>query len=198
MDENSLVHPLYTPELLRFASVGVDFCGVIEQAKTLPLSALINYLCPLLPKLYALAWDLSDEQEYDPEVDLLPSYVTETTYATLQSQLEELFGAYDSFIDTQNQHNEHSDVPIAVHLSELLCDVYQPVGDLLGVLKERNEFALPGAVARCRNDFSAYWGDNCLAAMRALHSLRFSSVYDSIVEDEEQPDPEQQFLSNLF
>ncbi|MDY6147923.1 MAG: DUF5063 domain-containing protein [Porphyromonas sp.] len=177
---------LYTSDLLRFAAAGVDFCGVVEQARNLSLSEFINYLCPLLPKLYTLGWELGNGYDYDPEYDFIPTYVSEKTYLSLQERLERILGAYDTFVDIPSRETQLNDVPSLVRLSELLCDIYQPVGDLLGILKERNESALLAAVAHCKNQFAEFWGDNCLIAARALHRLRFSSIYETILEDEEQ------------
>lgn len=189
----------YTIEVLQFASVAMEYCKLLESPTRLPLSGWIDRMIELLPLLYhygqkldaykAPTSDELDGDDYDfsdEEEIILPTVITEETYTFVRDRLENYIGAYDLFLDAQNGQMESNDLPIAQHLSELLADVYQPLGDLLGIIKERNETALPYAVCRCRRLWQEYWGENCLAILRALHQMRFGEVFHSILKDEDE------------
>lgn len=188
---------LYTVEVLQWASVAMEYCKNIENCKSIPLSEWIDRMLGVLPLLYLKGKQLEEYQtdtciegddegfDFEDETDvILPIVITEETYEYIRTILENYIGAYDLFLDTQNAQITQSDILISVHLSELLADVYQPLGDLLGIIRERNEEALPYAIKRCRRLWAEYWGENCITLLRALHQMRFGELFESILEDE--------------
>ena len=77
----------------------------------------------------------------------------------------------DAYLSAQSQEMAYSDTPIAAFISEGLADVYQHVGNLLGILRDQNEEALLPAVGRCRYYFFEYWGQTLLESLTALHHI---------------------------
>ena len=83
-----------------------------------------------------------------------------------------------------------TETPIAAFISEGLSDVYQQVGNLLGILRDENEEALPAAVGRCRHYFHEYWGQALLESLTALHRIYTSQLQ---TQDDDKDEPEESF-----
>lgn len=180
------MNSVYSDQLLQFSLPAAQYCSLLEERKQMELSVWIDKLCTLLPTLYSTGYQLTELPETSQPI-LLSTTVSQAQYEWLRESLHEWLGGYDSFIDGQNEEMQRSDLPVLVELSELLSDIYQPIRDLLGILQDRNEEALPWAESRCKNQFIKYWGENCLAALRALHALRFSALFAEMQEAEALP-----------
>lgn len=191
MNNNEYQTSLYTPELLAFAQVGVEFATLMEQGQERPI--YIEQLLKSLPRLYSLMLALPS-YFYNPEEDYLEEYVSEQSYERVRSRAEEILGADDLYLTASTSDIQYSDTPLAIHLSEQLADIYQHVGNLLGILKERNEIALPSAIGRCRLYWQEHWGLALLSALSALHQLYVEQVpQDDIFEQDEYEDNESDF-----
>ena len=190
MSELNQTHSsLYSATLLAFASVGVRYCSLIEQAGKGSLAELIEQLCGVVPALYVALRNLRRDQAGQESVFAPtdpPVYVTAATYAALQHTLEDLFGSYDTFIEIDKQ-DEWGETTNTLRMSELLCDIYQPVGDLLGILRDENIVALGPATERCAEQFDLYLGANCLSAARVLHSLDYNPELHQSQDAENSP-----------
>lgn len=165
---------LFTNEVIEFATVGVNFAGMMEQSDRMPAIDFVRHAIRVLPLLY-LKTTLLPEYEYDTEEDYVEDYVDEDTYTRLQNQVNALLGSYDTFLTTEHSEMQYSDSPIAVSMGEYLADTYQQLVNLLGIIREGNESALPAAIGRCRYYFAEYWGDHLLAALAALHRIAYST-----------------------
>lgn len=188
METNDYQTSLYTPELLAFAQVGVEFASLMEQGADRP--AYIEQLLRNLPRLYSLMLSLPS-YFYDPEEDYLEEYVSEQSYERVRQRAEEILGEDDLYLTAATSDMQYSDTPLAIHLSEQLADVYQHVGNLLGILKERNEVALPSAIGRCRLYWQEHWGLALLSALSALHQIYIAQIpQDDIFEQDEYNDDE--------
>lgn len=191
METNDYQTSLYTPELLAFAQVGVEFASLMEQGAD--RSAYIEQLLRNLPRLYSQMLSLPS-YFYDPEEEYLEEYVSEQSYERVRQRAEEILGEDDLYLTAATSDMQYSDTPLAIHLSEQLADVYQHVGNLLGILKERNEVALPSAIGRCRLYWQEHWGLALLSALSALHQLYIAQMpQDDIFEQDEYNDDENDF-----
>ncbi len=171
---------LYTQEVLEFAAVGVRLAALLEQASD--QSSFIQQAVLQLPQLYLSTLRLPDYL-YDSEMDYLEEYITEGAYEAVRGRISSLLGEGDAYLTTQSDQMQYSDTPIAAFISEALADVYQQIGNLLGILRDENEEALPAAIGRCRYHFSEYWGRELLEALTALHQLHTQQE----TTDEEDP-----------
>ncbi|OWR78109.1 DUF5063 domain-containing protein [Porphyromonas gingivalis] len=178
---------VYSPELIEFATVGVEFCALVEQAAALRTTDFIDKASKVLPLLY-LKTALLPPYEYSEEVDFVEEYITEESYEQVRSAVESLLGSYDSFLDARHSDMQYSDTPVGASIGECLADVYQQVGNLLGVVRQSNDRAIPQAIGRCLTYFGEYWGNRLLAAAGALHELRYSEVYRTWEEEEKAED----------
>ncbi len=182
---------LYQAQTLAFAKVGVDFLKLVEQEqdkKTFILESL-----KLLPSLYTQIICLP-EQEYFEGFDFVPEYVSEEGYERVQSRIKALLGKHDRFLTTLGQEEQYSDTPVVAYVSEGLADTYQNVGNLLGIIKDQNEEALPLAFGRCKLYLKEYFGRQMLSALSALHELYTSEDFDTLSSEEEEGKEDDNFF----
>lgn len=168
----------YTPQLIAFARVGVAFAQLVERGAE--PSVYIAGLLQTLSRLYSAMISLPS-YFYDPQEDFIEEYITEESYERVRQRAEQILGERDVFLTTISQDMAYSDTPVARHISECIADIYQHVGNLLGIIKEQNEVALPAAIGRCRLYWQEHWGLALIASLGALHTL--------FVEQAETTDP---------
>lgn len=183
MKSNHISNNIYTPELIAFAQVGVEFASLLEQGAERTI--YIEHLLKILPQLYGLMLRLPS-YFFSPEEDILEEYINEASYERVRIKSEEILGADDMYLSTASNEMQYSDTPLAVHISEQLADIYQHVGNLLGIIKEQNEVALPSAIGRCRLYWQEHWGLALISALGALHQIYAQlSPNDAFEQDEE-------------
>ncbi|MDY6121582.1 MAG: DUF5063 domain-containing protein [Porphyromonas sp.] len=173
-------------ETIEFARVGVEFASLMEKAKQLGKREFVDQSVKLLPLLY-LRTHLLPSYEYDSQVDYAPTFVNEDMYDEVRIAVTKLLGEDDGFLTTLHQDMQYSDTPIGASLGECLADVYQQIVDLLGNIREAEEYNTSVAIGRARLYFFDYWGERLLAALGALHALIPSLSVD---EDGTQKDDE--------
>lgn len=187
MNTNSPVYNIYSPELIDFTAVGVEFATLVET----PTEAreLVLGLLQILPRLYLQTMRLP-EYLYSPEEDYIEEYITEYGYERVRGALADVLGEQDTFLRLSAEDAQGEQTPTLSFISECLADVYQHVGNLLGIVKERNELALPAAIGRCLALFREYWGEQLLTAQMAIHRLyvQYQSEHDDAEEDAYQED----------
>ena len=193
MESNEqVITSLYTKEVLEFAAVGVKFASLLEQASSLGERAFIQEAILVLPQLYLSTLRLPDYL-YSPEEDYIEEFVTEETYEGVRLRVAELLGEKDSFLSCQAEEMQYSDTPLAAFVSEYLADVYQQTVNLLGILRDENEEALPAAIGRCLFHFHSYYGLHLLEALTALHRLH-TQLQSSSDDEEDYRDDEDEGL----
>lgn len=166
-----------TPEVLEFATVAVPFCALLHEAAQTQRADFVERLLKILPLLYvksSLLPSIEQSDEAEELFALLPESVSEEEYTYVQRSIEDLLDREDLFLETLSDDMQYSDVPMTARISECLADVYQPVGNLVGILRDENFVALPTAISFTHAQFEEYWGDRLLAALRALHRVRYT------------------------
>ncbi len=175
-----------TNEVLEFATVAVPFCALLHEAEKTPRADFLDRLLKILPLLY-LKSSLLPSEGYSEDADelfaLLPDSVSEEEYAYIQRNIEDLLEEDDLFLETLSEEMQYSDIPLTARISECLADVYQPVGNLVGILRDENFVALPAALAFAQTQFQEYWGDRLLASLRALHKVRYKVGEENLQKD---------------
>lgn len=178
---NPTTNPLYTPELIQLASVGVEYASLLEQGAELKL--FVRGCLMTLPRIYSLM-HLLPGYLYDSELDYIEEYVSEYSYERVRERVATILGERDSYLTTTPESLQMSETPILAQVSEQLADVYQHLGNLLGILREENELALPAAIGRCQLYWQEYWGASLLSALRALHEIHIDLLSSQSDEDE--------------
>lgn len=184
MKNEHIINNIYTPELIAFAQTGVEFASLLEQGAERAI--FVEQLLKTLPRLYALMLNLPN-YFFSPDEDILEEYISESAYERVRLRAGEILGEDDMYLSTASNEMQYSDTPLAVHISEQLADIYQHVGNLLGILKEQNEIALPSAIGRCRLYWQEHWGLALISALGALHQvyIQFSPT-DTFEQEDDQ------------
>lgn len=168
---------VYTPELIELATLGVEFASLMERAEDLPL--VVRRLLELLPRLYAQMLRLPS-YFYSSQEDYIEEYITQEGYDQVRERLERLFAENDVYLTSIHPDIEYSDTLLSASISEALADIYQHMGNLLGIIKEQNEVALPAAIGRCHLYWREHWGVQLLSALPHLHY-----IYGGMHEEED-------------
>ena len=104
----------------------------------------------------------------------------------MRLRAEGILSEDDLYLTLVAQDIQYSDTPVAIHISEHLADIYQHVGNLLGVIKEENDVALPAAIGRCRLYWREYWGEALISILSPLHTILVRQAEHDDFEDEEE------------
>lgn len=159
---------IYDAVFIDFTTIGVAFASLVEHERD--PKQFIHKALDILPRLYALTRQLP-EYSYDPMEDYVETFVDELTYEHLRARMADLLGEEDNFLTAESREADYSDRVELKTISEYLADVYQNVGDLLGLVRNENEVAIPLGIGRLKSYFAEYWGRHLLLALTALHSL---------------------------
>jgi hypothetical protein len=156
-----------------FARVALDFCAFIEKAKESSKKAFVANLTKVLPLLYLKAAILPEiTADYESDLGIK---VDEVLYAQVESNIAQLLGDDDLYLETFHPDIKLSDSPVAVHISEDLADIYQDLGNFIAVFKNGQKETMNDALRACIDNFKKYWGQRLVNALRALHFIQYKS-----------------------
>lgn len=173
---------VYTPELIDLVRLGVAFVGLLERGEG--GRQLTEQLLQLLPRLYAQTL-LLPTYFYDPDEDYIEEYIREESYEVVRERLRLALGEADAFLVPLIEGGVYGSDCTQLTISECLADVYQHLGNLLGVIRAENAEAVPASVGRYLLYFREYWGRQLLLALPALHEALLQLAPGDEDEDEE-------------
>ncbi len=180
---NHISDSIYTPQIVEFTALGVEFASILERGDE--KAKYVERLLHILPRLYSSILSLPN-YFYNPAEDFIEEYITEQSYEQVRLRAEGILSEDDLYLTLVTQDIQYSDTPVAIHISEHLADIYQHVGNLLGVIKEENDLALPAAIGRCRLYWREYWGEALISILSPLHTILVSQAEHDDFEDEEE------------
>ncbi|MDO4706999.1 MAG: DUF5063 domain-containing protein [Porphyromonadaceae bacterium] len=186
---------VYTPELIDLVRLGVAFLGLLEQRES--QHKVIDKLLQLLPRIYAQTL-LLPEYFYDWEEELLEEYVREESYEAVRSQLAETLGQADAFLVPLIEDGVYRSDCTQLTISECVADIYQHLGNLLGIIRSENTAAVPPAIGRYLLYFEEYWGRQLLVALPALNEARRMLRVQDEEEEESTVESEEIDLYNAL
>lgn len=189
MEKESQV--IFSRNAVEFVAVAAEFCKMVEQAEGKERRAFVDTALKMLPLLYLKAAMLPHIEPMGDEP--LETYVTEETYEVVRLSLAELMGEDDDFMDVFVADMKYSDQPITQTISECLADVYQDIRDFIFVFRLGLNETMHDALALCQTNFTLYWGQKLLNALRALHAVKVapqddSDVLERATEVNDEPD----------
>lgn len=172
---------VYSKNIVEFVTVGVEFCGLVEQTSEAQRRDYLHKLVRILPLLYLKA-TLLPEDEPDEDGDI-ETYVTEERYEFLREAIARMLGKDDDYLEVFDADMAYSDAPLSASISEGIADIYQDIRDLIEIYRHGNETLSRLAIHRCRENFASYWGQRLVNVMRPLHAICFGA--DGIDEADE-------------
>lgn len=168
---------IYSKNIIEFVTVGAEYCAFIERSPELEKEEFLDKIIKILPLLYLKATMLSPEE---PEEDAYSErFVTENMYETIRTNLENLLGEDDSYLEVFQTDMKYSEEPLAANISEGLADIYQDLKDFVSVYRLGNEPQMLEALYVCYENFVSYWGQQLVNVLRALHNVKYSSDNDN-------------------
>lgn len=173
---------VYTPELIDLVRLGVAFVGLLERDEA--RRHLTEQLLQLLPRIYTQTL-LLPTYFYDPDEDYIEEYIREESYEVVRERLRLTLGEADAFLVPLIEGGVYGSDCTQLTISECLADVYQHLGNLLGVIRAENAEAVPASVGRYLLYFREYWGRQLLLALPALHEALLQLAPGDEDEDEE-------------
>lgn len=157
----------YTKEKLEFLTISVETCKFLEQARGKKKRDFVLKTTKLLPLLYLKTQLLPSPDEQPDESP--ERFVTEMDYEQIRSQIADLLGETDGYLDSFDTDMAFSETTIYATISEDLADMYQSLKDFVSCCQVGDDSLSELALAVCLDDFANHWGTRLLGALRALH-----------------------------
>jgi hypothetical protein len=174
---------VYSRDSIEFVTVAVQYCAYLENFdNNIIESELTDKLTKILPLLYlkaSLIPETDTVNEDNPEIS-----VTEEDYNYITFKLNNIFGANDTYLEVFLQDMKYSETPISANISEDLADIYQDLKNFATIFERGITENMNDALYVCTENFKIYWGQKLVNALRALHSLKYSTDTDNLEEGE--------------
>lgn len=161
--------------LMAVTSVAAGYCSLVENAMEYEKEDFIVAATGYLPRLYVefsdTEWELPEAGEYE----YFPTYVDEDYYDSVRRNVERVLGEDDIFLETFEEDMKYSDTPVSASVSESMADIFQPLYNFIGVVKDSEGENALAAFGECRENFESYWAQTLCNVLRALNNLRYRS-----------------------
>ena len=158
----------YTEDFVR---VALEYCVLVEKTRPDEKQTFIEHMLKVLPLLYLKISVIPPIKEfYDSDME---NKVNEELYTRTETNLTQILGEDNLYLETFHPDIELSDTPIAVKISEDLSDIYQDIGNFIGVFKNGQKETMNDSLVVCVENFQKYWGQRLVNALRALHYIRY-------------------------
>lgn len=173
---------IYDKKTLEFVTVVLEFCALLEATSKHTLFSFVDNAVKIISLLYLKATLLPEVDELEEDYEL-EDFITEQTYDVICSNLSELLGEYDSYLETFHPDIKYSDTPVVATISENLADVYQDLGNFVALFRQENEQVMMQALIACEDTFRLYWGQKLLNALKALHAVHYDEDLTTTEDD---------------
>lgn len=174
MEDNK--NGIYSRASIEFITVANEYCGFLELQHEFTPKDFVDKATKLLPLLYLKASLLP---KFDARMDETPeTYLSEYDYNHLNNTIAEKLGESNDFLEVFHEDMQFSDTPIVMSLSESLADIYQDLKDTLHNFELAAEDVMNDAMVICQINFETVWGQSLTNALKALHQIKYSDVFD--------------------
>lgn len=166
-DKNSV----YQKPVIEMVTVAAEYCIMLEKLATAETTReqFLQQVTKVLPLIYvkaALLPDLPESGMGEPT-----EVVTEEDYEEVRQQIWRLLKADDEYLEVFTPDMQYSEGAMTRTISEDLADIYQDLKNFVAIFADRNELAMQDAVIKVKENFTLYWGQRLVNAMRPLHGL---------------------------
>lgn len=170
--ETKMEDIVYSNYTIDFARVALEYCAFVEKAKETNKETFVDNMTKVLPLLYLKASVMPEiKEDYESELGLK---VTEAMYGLVQENIAGILGEDDLYLETFHPDIKLSDSPVAVKISENLADIYQDMGNFIGIFKNGQKETMNDSLLLCIENFKQYWGQFLVNALRALHHIKYN------------------------
>ena len=162
---------VFSQYTIDFARVALEYCVFAEKIRGSDKKTFVDTMTKVLPLLYLKA-SIIPKITMDYESDLEVK-VDEHFYAQVETNISELLGDDDLYLETFHPDIRLCDSPVAVKISEDLADIYQDLGNFIAVFKNGQKETMNDSLLLCIENFKKYWGQRLVNALRALHFIKY-------------------------
>jgi hypothetical protein len=161
---------LYSEQTIELTKAALAYCRLMENADKYEAAEFIDRTSGILPLLYLKVLLMPKiETYYDSDLE---NKVTEELYTRVVNGIAGLLGEKDLYLETFHPDMQFSDTPVAVTISETLADIYQDLGNFIGVFQSGVVETMNDSLVVCLQNFNDYWGQKTVNVLRAIHQLR--------------------------
>lgn len=174
--EDRLKKIVFSKDSVEFTTVAVQYCLLLESFEGDDKKDLTDKLTKILPLLYLKATMIPEtemQEEDEPEVT-----VTEGDYNYFLDKLADVFKGDDTYLEVFLEDMKYSETPIAASIAEDLTDIYQDLKNFITIFERGITENMNDALYICNENFKSYWGQKLVNVLRALHSVKYSSLED--------------------
>lgn len=168
---------VFSKYTIDFARTALEYCVFVEKVKESDKKTFVDNMTKILPLLY-LKVSIIPEMEENYESDLEVK-VDENFYSQVETNISELLGDDNLYLETFHPDIKLSDSPVAVKVSEDLADIYQDLGNFIAIFKNGRKETMNDSLLLCIENFRNYWGQRLVNAVRALHFIKYKSDIES-------------------
>lgn len=170
-------HVGYSKEVIEFVAVAKEFCDFMETASQMQRKDFVQRLQKFIPLIY-LKGSLLPESDSE-DTGLTEDAVSEEQYNDLYTELHNLLGEHDEYLEVFDEDMQYSEAPVVHSISEKTCDIYQDLKNFISSFRCGIPEVIGEALWQLNDHFELYWGKGCAEVIRAIHHV----VYQ--VKDEE-------------
>ncbi len=167
---------IYSPAVIDFMTVAVEFCALLESDKSVRRDEWVNKMLKILPLLYVKALMLPDTIQENEE--LPENFVKEEDYARVETKVTEIMGEENTYLEVFMEDMKYSDRPISAFVSENMADIYQDLRNLVSVYQHNLTEQMNDALFFCKENFHLYWGQKLVNVLRPLHAIYLAEKED--------------------
>lgn len=174
MSESHTNQVVYSKNVVEFVTVANEFCSTMENVAHFLPKENLDKLQKLIPLLYLKAAVLPQIEKVSD--DELEKFVSELDYNMLHQKWLQLLGENDSFYEVFDPNIQFGEETVRASISENLLDVYQDLKDFITSYSIGNEEVMHDSLAECIFHFEAFWGQQVVNVLRAIHMLLYSET----------------------
>ncbi|MDO5524366.1 MAG: DUF5063 domain-containing protein, partial [Bacteroidia bacterium] len=172
MPDNNINNQVYSPPVIDFVTVCVEFCAILEGENAVSREEWISKMLKILPLMYIKASLLPETVEMNDEA--AETFVKEEDYARVSASVSSIMGEEDVYLDVFVEDMKYSDRPVSAFVSENIADIYQDVRNFVSVYQYGMTEQMNDALLACRQNFQTYWGQKLVNVLRPLHSIFYN------------------------
>lgn len=163
---------VYSPTVIDFVTVAVEFCAFLEKEVTIQREKWIDKMLKLLPLMYIKASLLPQTVEVNEESP--ETFVKEEDYVRVAAVVSSIMGEEDVYLDVFVEDMKYSERPISAFVSENIADIYQDVRNFVSIYQYGLTDQMNDALLICQQNFKSYWGQKLINVLRPLHSIFYN------------------------
>lgn len=173
---------IYSPPVIDFVTVAVEFCAFLESEKPVSREEWISKMLKILPLMYIKASLLPQTVEMNDEQP--ETFVKEEDYVRVAAAVSSVMGEEDVYLDVFVEDMKYSERPISAFVSENMADIYQDVRNFVSVYQYGLTEQMNDALFACRENFRTYWGQKLINVLRPLHSIYYNDEGNDVLEND--------------